>query len=72
MATKDEPLKPVSTGGFRTVKRKGDHYEVHFKSFAPGLMVMVAFGLTKQQADELKEELNTNLNTYLSTLQRKN
>lgn len=61
----NQEMKPVSTGGFRTVKRKGNHYEVHFKAFAPGLMVLVAFGLSKAEADALKESLNNTLNQHL-------
>ena len=54
-------LIPTTTGGFRVQKRTGEHYEVYFKNFKAGTMLLVAEGLTKEQAETLKERLNDTL-----------
>lgn len=57
-----------NSGAFRIQKRTADHYEVFFKSFRSGVMLLVGDGLTKAQAEDLKERLNDTLYGYYREL----
>ena len=48
-----------NAGAFRIQKRTADLYEVWFKSFRSGVMIMIADGVTKTEAETLKDNLNT-------------
>lgn len=68
MATGPQAEPPTASGGFRIVKRQRDHYEVYYKAFRSGLMVLVTDGLSKAEAETLKERLNDTLYGYFREL----
>lgn len=51
----------ATTGAFRTVYRNDDWWDVYFKHFQNGLMVQVAYNLSKEDANKLKDKMNHSL-----------
>jgi len=49
------------TGAFRVEKRTVDHWEVFYKHFGSGIMVLICSGLSRSLAIELKQNLNDQL-----------
>ena len=62
-------MSPQKTGGFKLILRGGQHYEVVYKSYAPGISLVIAYGLTKTEAIQLKDLLETTLEETLTVIE---
>ena len=54
-------MKPKTTGAFRAIRKKGPEWEVWFKHFNSGMMILIAYSLTRQQAEKRKDNLNAEI-----------
>lgn len=54
-------MKISFTGQFRTVPRTRTHWEVWYKHYLSGVMVLIADGLTPGLAKELRDNLNNQI-----------
>ena len=61
-------LRPSPTGGFKTIKRNADHYEVYYKHYSSGIMITLAYGLSKDEAQQLTGELSNSFQTFFANI----
>lgn len=52
------PTAYHSTGFFRTMRRKGDSFELVFKNMSSDITITVAYNIPLSTAEELKNQLN--------------